>query len=380
VQVSKFTSFTALSASYQQLFKTAGNEWYDYSLAWFENFVHTALDERERICIYGAERNGGQANEPIAAIAMKYKDRSSGFFSVRSLSSLANFYTITFGPVGNPSIGDFNLALRALAASICSESPRWDFVHLRPLDPVSPSFQSLLKSFQDAGMVVQTYSCFGNWYLPVEGLSFDEYFSTLPSAMQNTIRRKSKKLQKTGRSRIDIITSADGLEPAIAAYESVYLSSWKRPEPYPKFVAGLIRTLAAQGWLRMGIVSLDNQPIAAQVWIVNAGRATIYKLAHDQKFDEFSAGSILTSRLIQQVLDVDKVSEIDFGSGDDPYKKNWLPKCRERLGILAMNPRSLQGCMGIVRHVGGRAAKAAWQAIRSPLRKLKTSAGSASAS
>jgi len=373
VHVTTFPSFAALPESYGQLFVEAGAVWYDYSLAWFQNFERSGLNEGDKVCIYGVERNCG-SNEPVAAIATRYSDKPSGLFSARELSSLANFYTISFGPAGEPSADDFKDALQALAEAISKERPRWDFVHLRPLDPASAFYPALMKSFRDAGMVVQTYSCFGNWYLPSEGLSFDSYFATLPSAMQNTIRRKGKKLEKTGRSRIDIITDATGLDPAIEAYERVYLSSWKRPEPYPNFVPGLIRMLAAQGWLRMGIVYLDNEPIAGQVWIVNSGRATIYKLAHDQKFDEFSTGSVLTSRLIQHVLDIDRVDEIDFGSGDDPYKKNWLPKCRERLGILAMNPRSLQGCLGIVRHVGGRAAKSAWQSVRNPIRKLRGSA------
>ena len=376
VRVRRFSSFEVLPASYQHLFENAGSIWYDYSLAWFQNFERTALDEGDKICIYGVERDN-QANEAVAALATKYSERRVSFLFPRRLSSLSSFYTISFGPAGNVSADDFTKALQDLTLAISSESPQWDFVHLRPLDPSSAFCPTLVSAFQNAGMVVQTYSCFGNWYLTAQGLSFDEYLKTLPPAMQNTIRRKSKKLEKSGRARIDVITGDDGLERAINAYERVYLSSWKRPEPYPNFVPGLIRTLADRGWLRMGVVYLDDQPIAAQVWIVNGGRATIYKLAHDKQFDEFSAGTVLTSRLIQHVLDFDKVFEMDFGSGDDPYKKNWLSMCRKRVGIIAMNPRSLQGCLGIVRHIGGRAAKSAWQSFRGPARELqKSPAGS----
>ncbi len=368
MRVTRFSSFGALPAPYQRLFENAGTVGYDYSLAWFRNFERSALDPGEKVCVYGVERDD-QSSEVVAALATKYNEKSRGFFSGRGLSSLANFYTIDFGPVGGTLTQEFERALRIIAETISSERPRWDFIHLRPLDPASPFYSALVQSFRDAGMLVQMYFCFGNWYLPSEGLTFDRYFRTLSSAMQNTVRRKGKKLEKTGRSRIDIISGVSGLEEAIDAYEKVYLTSWKRPEPYPDFVSGLIRALSDQGWLRMGVVYLDGQPIAAQVWIVNGGRATIYKLAHDQRFDEFSAGSVLTSRLIQYVLDVDKVSEIDFGSGDDAYKKNWLPNCRPRLGMLAMNPRSLQGCCGIVRHMGGRAARSAWQSLRHPFRK-----------
>ena len=358
-----YPGFDVLPEPYLRLFEKAETQWYDFSLPWFRNFAETALDAGDKTCIYGVESDGG-SDIPLAALATRYKERPSGIFSPALLSSLSNFYTITFSPIGEFPEESAGEVLGALAKGISNDHHRWDLVELRPLDPNSAAYPHLVRSFKSAGMVVQEYFCFGNWYLPTAGLAYDEYFKSMPSAMQNTIRRKKKKLEKTGKARIDIITGTEGLEAAIDAYSRIYLSSWKRSEPYPHFVPGLIRTCAEKNWLRMGVVYLDDQPIAAQVWIVNSGKATIYKLAHDQRYDEFSSGSTLTTHLIQHVLEVDKVREIDFGSGDDPYKKNWLSQRRERWGILAMNPRSLAGCMGILRNVGGHAAKNAWEALR----------------
>jgi hypothetical protein len=360
--VKTYPSIEALPQSYLSLFKEGAKEWYDFSLPWFRNFVQTALDEGDKVRIYGVEQNSG-TETPLAVLATRYKEKSSGLFSPVQLSSLSNFYTITFSPVCESSGAASVEVFAALAKAIARDSHNWDTVELRPLDPDSPVYATFASSLKAAGMVVQKFFCFGNWYLPTVGLSYENYFKTLPSAMQNTIRRKIKKLNKTGRARIQVVTGTENLEAAIDAYEKIYLSSWKRPEPYPNFVPGLIRTCAGNGWLRMGVIYMDDQPIAAQVWIVNSGRATIYKLGQDQNYDEFSAGSILTARLMEHVLEVDRVREVDFGSGDDPYKKNWLPQRRERWGILAMNPRSLAGCLGIVRNVGGRAAKNTWHAL-----------------
>ena len=151
---------------------------------------------------------------------------------------------------------------------------------------------------------------------------FEQYFDSLPSQLKNTIRRKSKQLAKTGNFRIEIITTPDQAEHAITAYGKVYNASWKVPEPYPEFIPGLIRTYAASGALRLGLAYLDNEPVAAQIWIVSDGIASIYKLAYDERYAKLSAGSVLTTRLMERVIDVDKVHEIDYLNCGD-----WVESC-----------------------------------------------------
>ena len=207
------------------------------------------------------------------------------------------------------------------------------------------------------GLGVQTYFCFGNWYLAVNGRSYDQYTNSLPTILKETIRRKGKKLQQAG-GRLEVITGHAGLESAVAAYTKVYNSSWKTPEPYPDFIPGLIRLSADNGWLRLGLVYLNDEPIAAQLWLVNGGVASIYKLAYDERFANLSAGTILTSALMRHAIDIDKVGEVDYLSGDDEYKKSWMSHRRERWGLMAFNLHSVKGLVQAVRHVGGRTLKA----------------------
>ena len=129
---------------------------------------------------------------------------------------------------------------------------------------------------------------------------------------------------------------------------------------------GLIRICADQEWLRLGVAYVNEEPVAAQLWIVSGGAALIFKLAYDEQFAKLSAGTLLTSALMQHVLDVDKVSEVDYLSGDDEYKKSWMSHRRERWGIIAFNTTSLWGWLQIVRHIGGRALKNIWSSRIQP--------------
>src|SRR5690606_21002064 len=69
----------------------------------------------------------------------------------------------------------------------------------------------------------------------------------------------------------------------------------------------------------------------------------IYKLAHDPDYNALSVGSLLTAHMFEHAIDVDQVSEIDFGVGDEPYKRDWTDTRRQRIGLQAVNLRTLRG-------------------------------------
>ena len=89
-------------------------------------------------------------------------------------------------------------------------------------------------------------------------------------------------------------------------------------------------------------------PAAAQIWLVQDGRATIFKLAHDPAFDRHSPGTLLTHWMLSRLHKRDAVRDIDFGRGDDAYKRLWLSSVRDRIGFIAANPKSLKGIVTII--------------------------------
>ena len=359
--VSLFTSFEELPKEGRSLFETAGASCFFTSLPWFGVFVKHALDDNDRIRIFCSLSAPGPDAAPQAALAAVQRSEDSSFFKPRKLSSLTNYYSSLYGPVYQGT-NCWEVA-REIAKAIANDTPRWDVIDLKPLDVASPVFTALEEGLRSAGFVVQTYFCFGNWYLDVHGRSFQEYYDSLPSVLRNTVSRKKKKLEKSGRATLAIVSGGEQLDLAIDAYNKVYSASWKRPEPYPRFVPELMRECARLGSLRLGTVLVDGEPAAAQFWIVQNGVALIYKLAYDERFRDLSVGSILTASMLQRVIDVDRVHEVDYLTGDDDYKKDWMSGRRERWGILAMNPRTLRGAAAIARHVGGRAAKRTIQSL-----------------
>jgi hypothetical protein len=195
---------------------------------------------------------------------------------------------------------------------------------------------------------------FGNWYEDVGGLDWAGYLDRRPGALRETIRRRSRRAEKLPGARFDLFTRLDQMDEAAEAFESVYRRSWKDAEPYPSFNVALMRTMAARGWLRLGVWSIGPEPVAVQLWVVKDGQAIVLKLAHDEAYKAHSPGTVLTALMLRHLLDREHVDRIDFGRGDDGYKQGWAARRRQRIGLLLVNPWRPSGLAALLRHEVGR--------------------------
>ncbi len=271
----------------------------------------------------------------------------------RRLLSLTNFYTMTFAPILRPDLADVETVLDALAMHIARERPAWDVIELSRFVREDPRTEQMIEAFGRAGMLVDTYAQFENWFFPTNGVSAAQYFNTRPSQVRNTITRKLKKAQKERKIGFHFYESSQELAAGLADYEKIYAHSWKRPEAYPAFIPELMRCAAAAGSLRLGVLRVDDDPAAAQIWLVTGRRATIYKLAYDEKYAPLSVGSILTKMMFDRVLERDRVAEVDYGIGSEPYKLDWMSDCRHVIGVVCFQRGSVLGLLSAARHYGG---------------------------
>ncbi len=363
MKVCTYSSFEALPMVYDGLFEQGGRESFCLTRPWFENLAANILGPDARLRLVGAE-TGGPDPRALALMVGRHRDQDPSAGGARTFTSLSNCYSMVFAPLVAAG-ADPAQVLGMLAQAIRDTRPRYDALRFQPLDRASPLFGALQDALRAAGLVVQPYFHCGIWYEPTAGMTSAEYLARRPADLRNMIRRKGGKLAGRG-ARLEVITNTGDLERGLADYESVYGRSWKDPEPGPRVIRDLARACAARGVLRLGILHLDGAPIAAQIWIVWEGKATLYKLAHDRRHDRLSPGTVLTMHMIERVIDVDRAAEVDFGVGDDPYKRRWASARRERWGLMAFEPRTVRGKIGILRHVVGRKVKRLTPAYVSP--------------
>lgn len=309
--------------------------------AWFSAVAAAALPARARPLWLTARAAGGRPRVVLPLVRM-----GDGW-----LAGLTSPYTGLFRPLvaADATAAEIAAAGRAFAR-FCRGSGT---LRLEALEPDWPGLAPLLGGFRRGLTVPLRFDQFGNWHAEVAGQSWEAYLAARPAALRNTIRRRLARAAAIG---FEIVTGGAGLAPGIAAYDAVYAQSWKPAEPFPRFPAALMRAAAAQGALRLGLLRAGGEPVAAQLWVVAGGVATVHKLAHAEAARALSPGTVLTALMIRQLL-AEGVAGLDLGRGDDAYKAGWTGRRRPRVGVLLCAPWRPAGAAAIARHVTGRLAR-----------------------
>ena len=319
-----------------------------HGIPWYRALYATACPDGDAPRIYVAEDNG----RPVAVLIARERWRA-GTLRTHMLISVSHIlYTWDYAPILDA--GEGMAGLSEIIAAIATSSPAFDVLRFDSMDPHSPGFTAMVAGFRRHGFLVQPFKNFGNWYENVLGQTSEIYLANRSPQMRYAIGRRIRGLARSGRGRYELVTGGAKLDQAFADYERVAAQSWKKDkEPAPACVSAIVHAAAKAGALRLGIYYIDDEPAAAQIWIVQGGGATIFRLAYAEKFGKLSVATALTWEIMRHVLDVDKPREIDFARGDDEYKKKWLPRRREKWGMLVFNPNTAKGLVSAAKNLIG---------------------------
>jgi len=244
----------------------------------------------------------------------------------RRIEALTNWYTFRTRPVISPGADPLAL-LTELARDLTGEAPQ---ITLAPLPDENAETTTLQTAFRSAGWLVFRQACDTNHYLEVGGRSFAEYLATRPGPLRTTLKRKGGKVTLR---LTETFSDADW-----DIYEEIYRQSWKPGEGAPALLRRFAREEAAAGRMRLGFAYDGDTPVAAQFWTVEGGTAFIHKLAHTEASKPLSPGTTLSAALFEQVIDRDRVHTVDFGTGNDGYKRDWMEQVRPRFRLDMYRP------------------------------------------
>ncbi|THB75096.1 MAG: GNAT family N-acetyltransferase [Gammaproteobacteria bacterium] len=318
---------------------------FDSSYEWYKELLNYALKPGASPIIICAEENNSTV---ILPLQIYYKNEK------KHLGALTTIYSHNFSPIiiSNNS-SNSELISHCIGYAIKNYLP--EIIDIEPINPKGVLITPLIKGIKHH-MVTDTYFRFGNW-LHTDISSFDEYKNNLQTQLKNTINRRQKKLDKSHVWELKVYTKIEEIAPAYQEFKYLYQLRWKKEEGNREFFDAIIMDLAEKGQLRLGILYIDNRPAAAQIWFNIGQRSSIFKLAFDESYKEFSPGTLLTYKMADYSINQDQATILDFLSGDDYYKKQWMSQRDEKWGIIAFNHRTAYGIFAATRHFGGKLVK-----------------------
>lgn len=282
-----------------------------------------------------------QSDDGRPLIAMAEEDGVSAWLylgqqGVGTLGPLGRWYLLAFRPIFSEPLP--LVRQQALLAAIAEHlrTTHWA-VNMAPIPEIDGSLSLLAAAFQSAGWQVVQRPTTGHWFHQPAPSGFEAYWAGRPSQLRNMCARKSRQLPV-------VITIHSQLAPGLwDAFQAIYSASWKPPEGCPETLARLAHYASTTGALRLGIAQRQGRPVAAQFWTVDHQRAIIHKLAYCPHAAAASPGTQLSAAMFRSVIDTDQVRHISYGTGDDPYKSDWM-EAREQLWHLAcLNPDHASG-------------------------------------
>ncbi|MCW8827429.1 MAG: GNAT family N-acetyltransferase [Gammaproteobacteria bacterium] len=316
-----YHEWNQLPNSADSLFARASKDSIFFSRHWFENLIRNSPDNCQNILLACVVEDGNV----LAILPLEMRSRDHWYALTNLYSSL---YTLLLDERRPQEITE------CLAQGLVKR--KFSLLRLDPVAEDDRNLHYLQLAMESLGVGCHRKFRFYNWIHHTWGQAFTEYMQARPARVRNTIARKARKLDREQGYTIRLFTDTN-VQQAVDDYNAVYNKSWKANELYGEFIEGLAYRLAEQGWLRLAILYIGGKAAAAQFWFVVHGRASIFKLAYDEDWKHYSPGSILTCYLMEHVIDSDKVSEIDFLTGNDSYKQDWMSERRERSSLSFIN-------------------------------------------
>jgi len=326
-----YTGWEQLPASANTLFAKGKINSLFYSRPWFENLTAVALENDQAMvlaCVL-------DENKVLALLPLMKCEGNIWYSLKHRYTSLYSLLLVDSDQL------DIQQRVLACLAQGLSQLPIKGLL-LEPVANNDSGLNALQQSLESAGFNCDYTFRHYNWLYRVQGQSYEDYMETRPARLRNTIARKKRKLEREYGYEIRLFKGNE-VPQMMPDYYATHNASWKASEQYIDFFNGLVEGFSKQGWSRLAVLYVNGQPTAAQIWFVVHGKANIFRLSYDEAWKQYSVGSILTSFLMEYVIDTDNVEEIDFLTGNDTYKQDWMSDRRERFVLSCVKNIKAKG-------------------------------------
>lgn len=232
---------------------------------------------------------------------------------------------------------------------LLSNRAEWDLIHLKGVCFKENRLPAVLKQLLPGnGVNAHAVFRYRSPYLPLAGMSFEEYTKRRSRNFRKHLASDRKKLLSLGPLEVE---RGEKWHPDAIINEAhkMYLKSWKGARGSglflnPKlreFFKDLFAAFQEREWLLARFLKSGENRIAHEICFQYADKLYSYDSCFDSGYASFSPGEMLTASILEEFFPTG-LREYDMLRGDEPYKTRWSKTMREEyeIAIAPPGPRS----------------------------------------
>jgi CelD/BcsL family acetyltransferase involved in cellulose biosynthesis len=176
---------------------------------------------------------------------------------------------------------------------------------------------------------------------------FEALRSSVSRNHRSQLGRRRRALEREGAVTFRTVTGGDELGEALDRMLRIEAGGWKGRErsavlsdpATEALYRGFAPRAATRGWLRLHLLELDGEPIAADFGLAFAGTGFLLKTGFDERLARFSPGGLLRADVLRSSIE-EGLRAYEFLGAADAYKLRWRPEMRPRLFVGAYRGRA----------------------------------------
>jgi CelD/BcsL family acetyltransferase involved in cellulose biosynthesis len=154
--------------------------------------------------------------------------------------------------------------------------------------------------------------------------SFDAYLESLSTKQRHEVRRKMRRLTEEGKIEYRFIDKGEKLTSAVETFFKMFVESRQDKaafltEQMKSYFKLLVDKMADIGLLKLGILELDDKPVAEIMCFDYGDCIYLYNSGYDPQYVTLSAGLMSKVFAIKDSIEKGK-KRFDFLKGAEPYK------------------------------------------------------------
>lgn len=193
-------------------------------------------------------------------------------------------------------------------------------------------------------------------------------------------RRNLHALEREGEVRMQHVRSPDELQRALPRFYEAHVGRFLATGRLSNlvsaqrraFLSELARLLGERGWMKLSCLTVNDQAIAWNYGFEFNGAWFWYQPTLDSRYEEYSPGYCLLSKMVMEACDHPDLQLVDLGLGAEGYKERFANGTRETVDIALSSSPATRARVQI-RYEAARAIKE-WprgeQVVRSAVKRL----------